>query len=629
MKKSAFVVLAISCFSAFLTGSCNSCNKDKAEDETASSESVNSKFEMLPPIASNVFIQQDENNSGMVLVTAIFPQGSVKSRLLAINLDNEKIVMRDDGKGGDVKQGDFEFTARIKDNLQELESSFSAMNKRATEPLMEFVGRSVVSARKERRMFDTKAFLAGKKILVPRFLLAGAPELKDHSLMVTNLGVVEDPSRTWNSCTRTGNVDGAWTFKTLMKNLASTSPGALVDDIALSDFTENWLLNWSTAMPVNGEMVPSRTSINTVLSAWKTASQNLPLPLVPNGKLDMRAAPFRLLAIVNRLDLRGNSGYGFSNAGEGRFVFCMMSNCQAQQFNVIFEYGIPKKSCAAVKAYAKQWYDLKGLTIGSAQYNTELQAITDQFTKCGTSPSKPNQSSLNQLRTNEIALSSPWELREFTIDATSHKLTEVTVQQEPAVKYNAKIDNADVQRLVRYMNANAADILATRYEVPLAFENTDFRGGKSHTQAPPAGNPSGANPHHWNGTGNATPASFVVDDNVRQNFSLNTCSGCHGGETQTSFTMIDPMPFGVEATMAGFLTGTPGRTVVGTPIDLDGPNGIMNVPDPAGRASANSRRKFADLQRRADDLETFVNENCGGVRGFIGVLQFKPLKMTH
>ncbi len=45
--------------------------------------------------------------------------------------------------------------------------------------------------------------------------------------------------------------------------------------------------------------------------------------------------------------------------------------------------------------------------LGSAAYNLALQNITDQFSKCGTNTSRPNQSSLNALRTNEIALVLP------------------------------------------------------------------------------------------------------------------------------------------------------------------------------------------------------------------------------
>lgn len=38
-------------------------------------------------------------------------------------------------------------------------------------------------------------------------------------------------------------------------------------------------------------------------------------------QLDLAQSPFRLLAIVNRVDLRENSIYGGGDAGEGRLVF--------------------------------------------------------------------------------------------------------------------------------------------------------------------------------------------------------------------------------------------------------------------------------------------------------------------
>ncbi len=49
---------------------------------------------------------------------------------------------------------------------------------------------------------------------------------------------------------------------------------------------------------------PGVPPISITLANWETFT------------LDLKFAPFKLLAIVNRLDLRGNSGYGFSNAGE-------------------------------------------------------------------------------------------------------------------------------------------------------------------------------------------------------------------------------------------------------------------------------------------------------------------------
>lgn len=624
MKK-VFTLLSI-LIVVYAAVSLTSCDWFKAKDDLKDVQ-VNPKFEMTPPIAEDVFVQRIEGDDKNVLIIAKFSKEQLGEKFLAINHDNEKIVLRDDGKGVDKVASDGLFTAKVQTDVKEFEKIALTNNKlMQSGKRLTFKGRSVVTD-SIRTQFDIERFSIKDFTSIRRLFTIAPPELKDHSLMITDLNVVENPSRTWNVCNLTGNVDGAWTFKTLMKNLASTTPGSLINDVQLSDFVENWLTTWLSSTTINGETVAARVpNMNTIINNWKTRSQTLPMPRVPVGKLDMRAAPFKLLAIVNRLDLRGNSGYGFSNAGEGRFVFCLIENCNPSQFNVIFEYGIPKRNCTDIKNFANQWYDLKNHNFTDPQFCVKLEAITNQFALCGTSPSKPNQSSLNQLRTNEIRLTNPWELREFVIDNASHLLKETTVKQEPAVRYNAKLSNADVQRLAAYINTNEALILANKYNVPDNFSGSTFLGGHSLTQFPPVGTPSGINPHHWNGTTAAGP-SFINNSDARQIFSLNTCSGCHGGETQTFFTMINPVPFGTKAGLAGFLTGN----ATGGSIDLDGnaTNEILNVPDPAGRASSNDKRKFSDLQRRADDLEAFVNAPCRSIFHIRDMLMRDPLRFTH
>jgi hypothetical protein len=77
---------------------------------------------------------------------------------------------------------------------------------------------------------------------------------------------------------------------------------------------------------------------------------------------------------------------------------------------------------------------------------------------------------------------------------------------------------------------------------------------------------------------------------VRHKFSLNTCNGCHAGETGTPFTHVFPRAAGVEAKLSDFLTGA-------------------NMPklDPADHATPHF---FADLKRREDDLLSLVSEPC-------------------
>ena len=616
-----------------------SCKRSSKEDPLKDIP-VNAAFETDPPVAEDVLVKKIKGDKDHLLIIARFLPEQFKEKYLAFYYDSTKLVMRDDGKGDDEKAGDGLFTVKVQANAAAFEQSATALQKEAMKTKrFIFKNRSII-ADTILEAFDPKKFTAMEAVSIRNLLPPPPPpSLKDHSLTITALDVVEDPARTYNFCTQTGNIDGPWTFKTLMKELAKTNPGDVITDIQLSDFVTNFFNEWFNTRIVNGESVAGRGFVDRLLQSWRGKSQVLPPPNVPRGKLDMRAVPFKLTAIVNRLDLRGNSGYGKSKAGEARFVFCMMSTqgCDEAPFNIIFEYGVPKKTCADIQEYAREWYALSSMLFTDPQYNASLQAITDQFTLCGTSPLKPKQSSINQVRSNEKTLNEfLWELREFHLDNSTGQLKSATTAQSPAVKYNAKTNNTDVQLLASFVNAKQSAILAGRYKVPLSYSGTPFLGGHDFTGKSglipplrPIGMPSGIEPHHWNGTTTAG-ASFINSDDARQQFSLNTCSGCHSGETQTGFTMIDPVPYGTPARLSGFLTGTPGIAINGiTPVDLDGPNGIMNVPDPAGRASSNSLRKFNDLQRRADDLQALVSSSCVSIFHIKEILMRKQLNAVH
>lgn len=596
------------CFSFGLLLS--SCDKKKSEKtEPTPDVKINAAFEMNPPIAEKVFVQKIAGDSNNVLFFAQFSRTEIKENFLAIDNDGEKVVLRDDGKGDDKTANDGVFTVRVKTDVREFEKVLQEQAKQQSGETSQrtFINRAMVvtpiESSVENPVKALELFRRGDRIIIDRFGIFPVPfTLGEHSLVVRDLHVVEDSTRTWNSCNQTGNINGPWTFNTLMRQLASQDPAHIANDIQLSDFVENWLNTWLNNQTINGELVEKRATMQNIITTWKSRSQTLSPPRVPIGKLDMRAAPLKLLAIVNRFDLRGNSGYGKSNAGEGRFVFCFMDGCRPAQFTVIFEYGVPKSLCAERKAYAQQWYNLKNLQFSNPQYNKELEAITDQFTKCGTSPSKPNQSSLNQLRTNEIRLARPWELREFTISSNSHQLQEVTVKQEPAVKFNGAVAAntlPNVQTFVNYVNSNAGAIASNSYTIPLLLPgNIPFLGGKAHTFSPS---------HIWNGR----PTAMITNDEARHIVSLNTCSACHGGETRTSFTHISPAAFNSVAALSGFLTG-------------------ITVSDPAGRpVGAPTQRTFNDIQRRADDLEKFVNIKCVSIFGLQEKLVFRPIKMTH
>src|SRR5262249_26087593 len=121
------------------------------------------------------------------------------------------------------------------------------------------------------------------------------PELE---LVVRDVSVVEDPART--------SGQGAWTFAHLAGELAPAGvpPGA---------FVEAFLRTWLADQTVNGLPVRARPTMQPfALDPW---------PRDASGLLDLTRAPVRLLAIVDRVDLRD---LGAGSAGEGRFVFGLL-----------------------------------------------------------------------------------------------------------------------------------------------------------------------------------------------------------------------------------------------------------------------------------------------------------------
>lgn len=421
------------------------------------------------------------------------------------------------------------------------------------------------------------------------------------SLVITHVKVVEDPKRTFNPCTGKGTPMGAWTFGRLMTEMANQPLTGIQPSAFVRQWLDKWMADQTTA---NGWTAAKRQAIKQlVIDPWEAASGG------PGMPLNLSKAPFRLLAIVNRVDLRGaSSAYGGGNAGEGRFVFGVMDMrptggidpytglptpaCTETQFTTIIEYGIDRSGCFAIQNWGWQWYNLKFHFLGSASYNAALQAITDQFTKANAAPHKPNGSALNQLRTNEIAIRNPapdqfWQLREFRLPKGNGHLFEANAKQTP----HETLRNTDLT--ANYVNANTPAILNGTYVVPDFWLGQKFLTNASDV---PSGPPPPAT-IFWNDG----PTVAIIDRKARHEFSLGTCSACHHSETTTAFTHIKPAPFGTAAGLSGFMTG-------------------IWVKDPADNTPW---RNFNEFKRRAIDLDKLVHTPC-----FLHMLS-KPVAQVH
>ncbi|MDE3249191.1 MAG: hypothetical protein KGO82_11050 [Bacteroidota bacterium] len=596
------------------------CKQPTEKKEDYANVKVNPAFIANPPVATKVNVTEIANteNGGNLLIEATMPKERIKENVLAVLVDDSaKVVLHDDGKNGDKTANDGVFSTVMNtstDSLREFVASQAIVSRKLLEEqkgrVFKFQGRLELPADPETmKSLQSLARLTDKANINLKervsFINAATLHLflpvpaafKQRSLTVTDLSVVNDPTRTFNPCTNTGNPSGAWTFGTLMTDMAATS------GIAPVDFVKKWLETWLVSQTVNSDVIAARANMNNIFSTWQTLSGG------PGAQLDIKKAPFKLVAIVNRFDLRtGGGAYGGGTAGEGRFVFAATgANCGAllPGFLVIFEYGVNKRSCADIHAYAKEWVDLASLPFPSASYNDALQHITDQFAKAGTDPSKPNGSSLNQLRTNEVSLSSPWELREFNIDPASHILVNVSTKREPQMTFNGALPvslgiptPANVIELGKFVNdpANMRDIINDKKDLPASIATSiPFIAGKAHDPDPFG--PGNVASFHWDAV--STPGTGHIDnDTARFHISLNTCSGCHGGETQTVFKQIDPATS--PATLSRFLTGDPAFS--GNP---------FLVSDRANRpAGSPIQWPFNDLENRGRLLIDFNATSC-------------------
>src|SRR5882672_445759 len=324
-------------------------------------------------------------------------------------------LLRDDGLGADERAGDGVFSAFVNFDATRYQAGLERRAALRVREVPVFKNRILIARRKP-YIPRVVRFTPGDTI--PIFPSDGDPSAVDpaRELMITAVSVVEDPARTYDPCTGAGTPMGPWTFGRVMTEMAN-EPATGINP---SDFTLHWLQHWNTELTINSFTVFQRSfGLNDqILNPW---------PKLPDGRLDLAQAPFRLLAIVNRIDLRGSTAYGASDAGEARFVFGLL-RCnppppqrEAKEFTVILEYGIRKSACWGVRHWARQWHALGSLALGSPEYNAALQAVTDQFARRNTDPSKrPNRSAFNQLRTNEFAIAdfpagAFWELREFAL----------------------------------------------------------------------------------------------------------------------------------------------------------------------------------------------------------------------
>jgi hypothetical protein len=227
-------------------------------------------------------------------------------------------------------------------------------------------------------------------------------------------------------------------------------------------------------------------------------------------------------------------------------------------FTIIFEYGVGAQSNADVKKWAQDWHDLSQLPLGPA-FNAVLQNLTDKLAKPVCS-GRPNNSCLNQLRTNEVPLSPQkiWELREFRLSAQTGKLVETVTMQTPDASLNGAPNLAD------FINQNE----------PLVKQ-------RKHTLTPSllAASVPASLTTFWSAPG-------INDNEARFGFAISTCNGCHTAETGSKFLHVKNRQAGAESALSDYMTG-------------------VTVSDPVSAAP----RTFNEIASRVADMQLVMTSD--------------------
>lgn len=604
---------------------------DQNQAILSSAGSTQSRLEQNPPYPLRYWVRKLttplSTGENLIFKVQYESDGTMPSTIDVYGFsDKVQCVLRDDGVLPDDVAGDKKYAAYKKVDLQAMIKEFKNLEAKIQTDgkVVHFNGHTgeIVSSR-ELIAFDEDKFSVGDQDVEISAMLIDAQDCQaeikpEKSLFITDLAVVEDQIRTYNVATGVGNPNGVWTFGKLIANIEN---GTSTDGVR--GFLKTWVKQWTTDQTVNGQLVKARKHVlECVIAPWLRKAQNDPsldvtllnwenLWDATNVLSIQQNAPFKLTAIVNRIDVRGNGAYNsaFQNGGETRFIFSLIDPFNgliplspdqpfsAQQngigfgdwrgLNVILEYGNVQTSKCDVLGLAQQWLDLSdnsysfGVAATDNPYKVALQQITDYVTSANSNVAKTNSSAINRIRTNEKALANrdeslevhqgwarmDWEFRQFELDPNTHVLKLMPLTNNPTVTSNGAT-NIDQNfsppqvivndNLLNWIYAgNRMKVRHGNYNMPSYLLAGSFvvTGEAAHYFDFDRDNWITKSPEYSTASGGLEEAK-----EIRQQFSLNTCVGCHNGETKTRFTQINTLAY--NETARYWLSTLDGNTIL-------------------------------------------------------------------
>lgn len=365
---------------------------------------------------------------------------------------------------------------------------------------------------------------------------------------------------------------GKWSFAYALREILELAPNPGTDAALLAleqAAVDSFIARFGNTI-VNTKSSGDRSSTRSVLtSSWgrKIASNGTQFRW-------LGGAPFKLVAIVNRMDLvkkKSDGSVDATTAGEGRLVYGFSGG---SPMTVIFEYNLPRADLSPIPFFqanwTNEWHKLKNFLVdtnatiagvqpnsslttqpsieNTAGYLSQLEFLTERFVartaqKRSTSATETlTQAAISQIRTNEFIMG-PWQLREIirarntsgspvltntttkNVFFPTQNLAGTTPSTEVSIRNNSDLGNwADANVTCSNLTNIATCRFSSRNEMIPSSVNiagVTFRVG-------PISNEDGA---AW------FPGSTVIK---RRFMALQSCDGCHQSETGVFFTHTSP-----------------------------------------------------------------------------------------
>lgn len=263
-------------------------------------------------------------------------------------------------------------------------------------------------------------------------------------------------------------------------------------------------------------------------------------------------------------------------------------------WSIIFEYNLGCNSERTVNFWAKNWHQLGSLDVNEPEFAAHLAHVTRMFTHGGGPRNQKVQ--LAQLRTSEAAFGPDREFRQFNAEFAPAPLT-----MTPAQAF-AKKHSPEQRLLLAFLHDHDRIIRSGVHAVPVTLTTNR----KTHPLlAGSAFIPANEPDFHWD-------RGPLVSRDARRIFSLNTCNGCHAGETGCSGGLhIHSREQGAAARLSDFL-----RT--------DGKPHRLNDPDVRG-----SKVEYQEMLDRAAILAAFLEPKDRAAMEALRPILRDRLERTH